>query len=318
MVIDRKASPLKFKSIMQEKNITVYDIQLSTGLTSNVINRIIEMGEGSIDEINKIIGCIGVGIEDCLDQDILKIKINSDTSVHVTELFQQRAIINYIQPEKVNLVKSFKGETKKRYVVRLYPLQTEQEQENEEELNLQSKIKRNKVIQTNYWKSSEEALKEFKEHVIPKIQNLTHLYSEFENIEVTEVDFNTEELLLEYYNIIFDPLDNNKILKIGKVYPYQTLKSYNSEYVKKVYAACIKPKTNLMKSQIYSQDDLDFGKIEEHIDLMRLLDVNFSHNNTNIIEFLVPLRFDHKKYFIETTNFFNDFERTKFNVMEYV
>jgi hypothetical protein len=304
---------LRFTEIMQKKNISVYDINLSTGLPINIINHIIDNGDGTIEDINKIIGCLKVRIQDCISEDDVVINNNTNANIKIIELFKQKAMINFFSPEEVQLVKSFKGEKQKRYLIRTYPLSDINEENNQD---IPEKLRRMKVIQTSCWKTPEEAKKEFLDQIAPKLDQVKHLYPDFTTLEPEEIEYGTLELLLEYYHLSFNPFENNKIIKVGRVYPYGTLKNYNEEYMRKFYAICGKPKMNSMKSLIYSQEDLDSGKIHEHIKLMNFYDLPTIQQGVSIIEFLVPSKFYYKNYYLETNTIFPEIDRLKFNVIE--
>lgn len=302
---------IRFKEIMQMKNISVYDIQLSTKLPFNVISKIVEYGEGAIEDINVVMGCLGIKISDCIHEDMIPNQSKLQHSVNIIDLFKQKAVIQQLHPQNTTLVKSFKECSEKRYFVRVHP-NKDAEIEEPQEWKLKSKI-----LQTHAWKTPFEAIEEYKE-IYTKLTKVAHLYPTPEEVQSIEINYETLELLLEHYNIVFDPFENNQIHKIGKVFPLGYLHNFNSEYLQKVYGICAKIRTSYMRTKIYTEKDYEQGVIDEHIKLLNLYDIPALHQGSNLFEFLVPKDFPISSYYLETNTIFNEWERLKFVVLENV
>lgn len=307
---------LMFNKIMEDKGITIYDLQLSTGLPINVISRIINLGEGTIDDINKIIGCLNVKIEDCINEELMLVISKPKKTILVTDIFKQKSILHFLHPESIKLTKSFQDEVAVRYTLKgkLIDDKSENLYQNAP-VETVERLKERKEIYTYPHRTIEEAKKEYKE-MLSRLGNLAASYPSVDEAEVIEVEYGTLELLLEYYDINFNPFESNKLLRINRVYPKGEIKIYNEEYLKKVYAICSKPKPNIMRSRIYTNKDIEDGTIFEHIKLMNLFDITSKHQGCEIVEFLVPKNFDTDSYLIETNSVFNEIERLKFTFKE--
>lgn len=291
---------LKLELILQKKGISVHDVSLSTGIPINRVVEIIEKGKGYISDINKIMGCLNISIEECINENkILRNKNQNKLFIDLKEVFQKKSIIDLIEPQEIELIKSFHEQSEKRYAIKSYPLNTKDN-------NISN------FIVTKGVNTKETAIREYEQLLNNRFSHLKSQFPKRDEVVVEEVKYTTLELLLEYYNIRFDPFNSLNLYHIGSVFPLNQIKNYNDKYLKKVYAMCPKLQTHIIRSSIYSQSELDYGKIEEHIELMSMYGISFRENR--IIEFLVPHSFNEEKFYIETSAMYNEISRLSFNI----